>query len=120
MSILNQIAIIFGVSLLGEIAAYILPFTFPSQIIALIILFVLLMTGVLKIEHIKEKSDFLLKNMAFFFIPAGVGILDEVKEIWPVFWKLIFIMVSGNFVAFFFSALFCTLAMKLTGRRESR
>ena len=85
MSILNQIAIIFGISLLGEIAAYILPFTFPSQIIALIILFVLLITGVLKIEHIKEKSDFLLKNMAFFF-----------------------------------SALFCTLAMKLTGRRESR
>ena len=27
----------------------------------------------MKIEHIKEKSDFLLSNMAFFFIPSGVS-----------------------------------------------
>ena len=120
MNILAQMAIVFATCLAGEALSAILPFPFPPSIAAMLLLLAALWTGILKVEHIQQKSDFLLSNMSFFFIPAGVGILDEVKEIWPVFWKLIFIMVSGNFVAFFFSALFCTLAIKLTGRRESR
>ena len=31
----------------------------------------------MKPEHIREKSDFLLKNMAFFFIPAGVALMES-------------------------------------------
>ena len=42
----------------------------------MILLFVLLALRVLKVEHIREKSDFLLSNMAFFFIPAGVSIIN--------------------------------------------
>lgn len=39
------------------------------------LLLVLLISGIIKPEHIKETADFLLTNMGFFFIPAGVGIL---------------------------------------------
>lgn len=42
----------------------------------MILLFILLAFRVLKVEHIREKSDFLLSNMAFFFIPAGVSIIN--------------------------------------------
>lgn len=42
----------------------------------MILLFLCLFTGVLKIEHIQEKADFLLGNMAFFFVPAGVSIMN--------------------------------------------
>lgn len=38
----------------------------------------MLLCGVLKVEHIREKGDFLLKNMAFFFIPSGVALLEQV------------------------------------------
>ena len=89
MKIILQIGIILGICFLGEAIELILPFPFPASVIGMILLFVLLCTGCLKQEHVKEKSDFLLQNMAFFFIPAGVGILshyDALKDsILPLF-----------------------------------
>ena len=37
----------------------------------------LLIAGILKLEHIKEVSEYLVQNMAFFFIPAGVAIIEK-------------------------------------------
>ena len=53
-----------------------MPFAFPASVIGMILLFLLLASGVVRIEHIREKSDFLLSNMAFFFIPAGVSVIN--------------------------------------------
>lgn len=118
MNILNQIAVIFGISLLGDAVSYVLPFTFPPQIVALLILFLLLYFKLLKVDDIKEDSDFLLKNMSFLFIPAGVGIIEEVKIFWPYIGRLLFIMISGNFVAFFFASFCCNIALKLTRKEK--
>ena len=71
MSVLAQICVIFAVCLASEGIAAVLPFSFPASVIGMILLFLLLLSGLLKIDHIREKSDFLLANMAFFFIPAG-------------------------------------------------
>lgn len=77
MRILTQIGIVLGVCLVGELVAQVLPFPFPSSVIAMVLLFLLLCSKVIKPYHIQGKTDFLLKNMAFFFIPAGVGILEN-------------------------------------------
>ena len=42
----------------------------------MVLLLILLLVRALKVDHIREKSDFLLSNMAFFFIPAGVSIIN--------------------------------------------
>lgn len=75
MKILTQIGIVLGVCLVGEWISAFLPFPFPSSVIGMILLFLLLCTKILKPHHIREKAAFLQKNMAFFFIPAGVGIM---------------------------------------------
>ena len=75
MKIILQIGLVLGICLLGEALSLVLPIPFPGSVIAMIFLFLLLLSGRLRPEHIREKSDFLLQNMAFFFIPAGVGIL---------------------------------------------
>ena len=76
MKIIRQIGIIFTVCWLSLVIEKLLPFTFPASVIGMILLFILLAFRVLKVEHIREKSDFLLSNMAFFFIPAGVSIIN--------------------------------------------
>ena len=63
MKIIRQIGIIFAVCWLGVLVEKILPFAFPAGIIGMILLFLCLLTGILKIEHIQEKADFLLENM---------------------------------------------------------
>lgn len=75
MKILSQIGIVLGVCLVGEWISAVLPFPFPASVIGMILLFLLLCTKCLEPWHIREKADFLQKNMAFFFIPAGVGIM---------------------------------------------
>lgn len=81
MKIMMQIGILFGICLLGETISAFLPFPLPGTILSLVILFLLLLFRIIKIEHIREKADFLLKNMAFFLIPAGVGVLSVMDTI---------------------------------------
>ena len=60
----------------------ILPVAFPASVISLLLLLVLLLTGIVKVDHVREKSDFLLGNLGFFFIPVSVSIINYVDLIW--------------------------------------
>ncbi len=77
MKIILQIGMVLGICFLVEGLEMLLPFPFPASVISMLVLFVFLCLGLVKQEHINQKSDFLLQNMAFFFIPAGVGIMSD-------------------------------------------
>lgn len=47
----------------------------PGNVVGMILLFVFLMTGVIKLEWINDAASFLLKHLVFFFIPISVGIM---------------------------------------------
>jgi len=77
MIIFKELSIIFVIYLLGESTALFLPFTFPGSIIGMFLLFLALSFKWLALEDIKHVSDFLLKHMALFFIPAGVSVISS-------------------------------------------
>ncbi|MGI5957931.1 MAG: CidA/LrgA family protein [Massiliimalia sp.] len=81
MKIVLQVAIVFGVCWIGNIISALLPIPFPGSVISMILLFILLLCKVVKVEHIQEKANFMLKNMAMFFIPAGVGIMEQYSAV---------------------------------------
>ena len=103
MKILNQLAIILGVWVVGE---YISSFrrkivVIPGSIIGMILLFILLKYKVVKLENINEISNFFLDNMAIFFIPAGVSLIKSLDLISDnVFVLLIRIFVSTIIVMY--------------------
>ena len=78
MNIIAQIALLAGVCWGGVVLEKLLPFPFPAGILALLLLLALLCCRVVKPDRLKQSSDFLLGNMTFFFIPAGVNILNYV------------------------------------------
>jgi holin-like protein len=50
-------------------------------------LLLLLCLKVIKLEQIREVSDFFLKRLAFFFLPPAIGLMlvgDDVKSQWPL------------------------------------
>ena len=77
MKIICQIGVIFAVCWFSQLIEAALPVPFPASVIGMMLLLALLATGLLKIEHIREKADFLLANMAFFFIPSLVGTMEH-------------------------------------------
>ena len=64
MRILTQIGIVLGVCLVGELVAQVLPFPFPSSVIAMVLLFLLLCSKVIKPYHIQGKTDFLFPQFS--------------------------------------------------------
>ncbi|MEZ3434084.1 MAG: CidA/LrgA family protein [Lachnospiraceae bacterium] len=118
MKIIKQTGIIFTICWLSIIIQQILPFPFPSSVIGLLLLLLCLLTGLLKVSHIQEKSDFLLSNMAFFFIPAGVGMMnyfDILKENW---FSLVVICVLSTLITFAATAFSIRLTIKFINRRK--
>ncbi len=81
MNIMAELAIIFGVCLISEGVAALLPVAFPASVIALLLLGLLLFTKIIKPEHIRRFSGFLVANMAFFFLPACVGVMEHAPAI---------------------------------------
>lgn len=77
MNIIAEIALICGVCLVGEGIAALLPVEFPASVIGLLLLMVLLFTGIVKDRHIRRVAEFIIVNMAFFFIPSCVGIMEQ-------------------------------------------
>lgn len=77
MKIFREALIILCIYLLGEVISKGLSLPVPGNIIGMIILLLLLCTNVIKVNKIDTISSFFLDHLAFFFIPAGVGLLTS-------------------------------------------
>ena len=79
MKIFNQLGIILGIWASGELISSLLSgfFKLPGTIVGMILLFLLLQFKIIKEETIKDVADFLLNNMAIFFVPAGVSLINS-------------------------------------------
>ncbi|WP_024592977.1 MULTISPECIES: CidA/LrgA family protein [unclassified Pseudoalteromonas] len=59
--------------------------SFPASLLAMVILLVLLLSGIVKEQHVKPCASPILNIMPIFFIPAGVGFIEHlglIKSHW--------------------------------------
>ncbi len=97
MKYFKQFMIILSITFVGEFLNFVIPLPIPAGIYGMVILFILLQTGVLKLSAIKETSDFLLKVLPVMFIPAGVGLITTWDRLRPLLLPLLFIIVFSTF-----------------------
>lgn len=71
----KQFGIIFACLLAGELIAMIPGASIPGSIIGMLVLTVLLERKMVKPDSIAPLCRFLIKNMAFFFVPPGVALM---------------------------------------------
>lgn len=118
MKIIMQIAIVFAICLLGQIVVSVLPFPFPASVMGMIILFLLLLFKVIKAEHVREKTNFLLQNMAFFFIPSGVAIVENYDLLKGSVLKILAICIITMVLTFLATAYTVTFVIKWQNKRR--
>ena len=87
MKYMRQFGIILGVTCAGELMKYFIPLPIPGSIYGLLLMFVLLLTKVIKVENVKDVGEFLIEIMPLMFIPAGVGLMAS-WESFRGFWYL--------------------------------
>ncbi|MDR0199233.1 MAG: CidA/LrgA family protein [Streptococcaceae bacterium] len=101
MKIYLQILIILLFSFVGEILSDALHLPIPGSIIGMILLFLALQTGLLKVKQVDTVGNFMLNNMTILFLPAGVGILAKWPLISHFWWQIVVIILVALIVNVF-------------------
>lgn len=81
MKYVKQFAIIALMTFLGECLNLLLPLPVPASIYGMILLFLSLQTGILKLSQIEETADLLLAVMPIFFISPTVSLMSSIGVI---------------------------------------
>ena len=104
MNYIFQLAIIFGISFVGEVLNALLPLPVPASVYGLVILFLLLCTKIVKLEQVETVSEYLMAIMPLFFIEPTVGIMNSYG------------LVKGNILTLFVACFLSFVAvMGVTG-----
>ncbi len=103
MKVMKQILIIIIFALIGNLLSYLLSlinFPFPGSLIGLILLFVFLLTGLIKSEGISEVGQYFIDNMGIFFVPGAILILNNIRILSEIWWKLAIIILVAFIISF--------------------
>ena len=84
MKYLKQFLIILAISLIGEILKAVLPLPIPASIYGMVLLFVALLSGLIKLDQVRDTGKFLIEIMPVMFVPAGVGLMSSWGVLAPV------------------------------------
>lgn len=84
MKYIKQFILILAISFVGELLKYLLPLPVPASIYGMVLMFAALLTGLIKLEHVRETGKFLIEIMPLMFIPAGVGLMSSWNTLKPL------------------------------------
>ena len=96
---LAVILLILLVSFAGELLNYLLPLPVPASIYGLVLMLVCLLTGIIKLDAVRDTACFLIEIMPLMFIPAAVGLMAS----WSV--------IKENLLAYLVIAVVTTVAV---------
>jgi holin-like protein len=75
MKTVRGMAIILGLLVLGDAVSFFLRLPVPGSVIGMVLMASLLGLKIIRLEWVKGAGGFLTENLAFFFVPVGVGVI---------------------------------------------
>ena len=118
MKYLKQFLIILVISLIGELLNKLLPLPVPASIYGMVILFIGLLSGVIKLSSVKEAGSFLIEIMPVMFIPAGVGLMSSWLNLKPIIIPVCIITVAAMLTVMIVSGHVTQLIVKRTKKND--
>ena len=118
MKYLKQIAVIFGVTFLGELMHHFIPLPIPASIYGFTIMIICLCTKIIKLNQVEETGDFLLVIMPIMFIPGGVALVTAWDTLKSIIVPIAVISVVSTFVTMIATGKVTELVMKLDRRHR--
>lgn len=99
-SYLRQGALIFGFTLLGEALNRLLPLPIPAAVYGLILLFFALLFKIVKVEQVKQISNFLLTILPVLFVSPAVNLLESWSILAPHILPFVLLIISSTVIVF--------------------
>lgn len=119
MNYVKQFCIILAFSFTGEVLNRLIPLPVPASIYGLVLLFLALEFKILKVEHIKEVSKFLLGIMSIFFVPSSVGFINALPLMKKYGIQFALIGIVSTFIVFGVTGRITQQLMKIRNRKNN-
>ena len=81
MKYMIQIGIISTIAFVAELLHFIVPLPIPASVYGMVILFLCLCLGIIKLEMVEDVADWILSIMPIFFIAPTVGLIEAFGDI---------------------------------------
>lgn len=123
MKIFKQLLLIIAFTLLGVLISYLLSLAkinFPGSLIGMILLFIFLLIGVIKVDSINDVSKFFIDNMGIFFVPGAVTILNKLEVINEIWWKLLIVILASFVISFIATYYSVKLTLYLQNKKKMK
>ena len=100
MEYIVQLLIILGFTFAGEALNRVIPLPIPAAVYGLVLLFVGLRTGLVKVEKIKTVGNWLITIMGVFFVAPVVNLLDSWAAVKDMLLPVLVIVVLSTVAVF--------------------
>ncbi|WP_294133096.1 CidA/LrgA family protein [uncultured Clostridium sp.] len=98
MKFFRESILLLSIYFAGEILSKLLNLPVPGSIVGMILLFVLLTSNIIKVEKIENLANFFLDHLAFFFIPASVGLMTSFASLKGSIFKIILLCILTTII----------------------
>ena len=119
MKYVKQFCIIITISFVAEVLEYLLPLPVPASIYGLMLLFLLLVTGAVKLESVQDTADFLVEIMPIMFIPSAVGLIESYTALEGKLIQVMFLLVVTTVIIMVITGLVSQAVIR-HGKKKSR
>ena len=100
MKYLKQTLIILLFCLAGEFLAYVIPLPVPAAIYGIVLLFLALCLGILKLPQVAETAHYLISIMPLFFVAPTVKLLSYWGVIAPALIPICTVLITSTIIVF--------------------
>lgn len=98
MKFFRESILLLSIYFAGEILSKLLNLPVPGSIVGMILLFVLLTSNIIKVEKVENLANFFLDHLAFFFIPASVGLMTSFASLKGSIFKIILLCILTTII----------------------
>lgn len=98
MKYIYQFGVIAAITFIGELLRKVIDLPIPASVWGLVLMLLLLVTGMVKLEQVKEAGEFLIQIMPLMFVPAAVGLMVSWPELKSMLLPLIIIVIVTTII----------------------
>lgn len=118
---LSALAVLLVCQLAGEAIVYVAALPVPGPVVGMVLLFALMLAHAPLPATVGDTAEGILKHLSLLFVPAGVGVVQQLQLLGDEGVRLIIIIVLSTVIALTVTAVaFAALAQALGDRDGSR
>ena len=103
---------------MGELLNRLLPLPVPGSVYGLVLMFLCLMSGVIKLRQVEDVGDFLVKIMPILFVGPCVSLMTVVGEIADQIVPILIICIVSTVLVMAVTGWVAQAIMRKRGDRE--